>query len=358
MAKLFQRALFLCAGKYSLYNSLLETINLISEETKGFDIRGEINPLLIKVQTQMFRFPHKIRNRWESRLFLKANDEFLNDLHSYKPDVVFVYNSEYLLPGTCIEIKKTAKLVFYMGDSPFFTPLNPYYLTCLTYADLILCPDTFWISQLNVTGINRTAYFVPGIDTSSYFTINDQEKLNEIEETDILYTGSCYNNSWGFKKALLMSQFTQFNFKLYGNRSWKKWFSFFPELEEHFTEADFIPTERLNRMFNRSKLMPVDGNPAILNGFHIRLLEALGSGVLPLVEYRKDVDEMLFSDCSEMVPLIKDYRQAGDLAGYYIKNEAERSGLVNSLREYVGGKYNKEKNADRLSEMLSKNSGI
>lgn len=358
MSKFFHKSLLLCTEKYSLYSSLLNILTLLSEEARGFDIRKLLNPLSLKVQTQMFRFPHKIRSGWETMILSQANTEFLREIRLYKPDLVFVYNSEYLIPETCTEIRKTARLVFFMGDSPFYTPMNPYYLSCLTYADLILCPDTFWIGQLNVMGINRTAYFVTGIDTSSYYVINDQMTTHNFENADILYSGSCYNNSWGFKKAMLMSQFTGFNFRLYGDRSWKKWFSFFPELQTHFTETGFITTERLNMMFNGSKLMPVDGNPAILNGFHLRLFEALGSGVLPLVEYRKDVEEILFNDSSEMVPLIKDYSQAGDLAGYYIKNNAERAGLTNSLREYIERKYSTAMNAERLRELLERSSKI
>lgn len=356
MAKPFQKALLLCVEKYSLYNSLLEILNELSDGTKGFDIREKINPIYFKVQTQMFRFPFKIRSRWEKNLLLRANGEILKEIRSYKPELVFVYNSEYLLPETCAEIKRSAKLIFFMGDSPFFTSTNPYYLPCLTYADLILSPDTFWTSQLNTLGIHRTSFFIPGVDTSSYHLIDDNKSLNNIEWMDVLYTGASYVNSWGYKKALLMSRFTGLNFKLYGNNAWKRWFRFFPELESVYTETGYIPTEHLNKMFNKSKLMPVDGNPGILNGFHLRLFEALGAGVLPLVEYRKDVEELLFKDCDIMVPLIRDYNKAGDLAGYYLKNESERKELTTALREFILSHYNARKNSERLIMLLKENS--
>ena len=100
-------------------------------------------------------------------------------------------------------------------------------------------------------------------------------------ETEILYVGSSYLNSWGYKKALLMSRFTGFNFRIYGNSAWKRWFSFFPELEWVYNESGFIPQAKINRMFNMTKLIPVDGNPGILNGVHLRVSEALA-----LVLYR------------------------------------------------------------------------
>ncbi|MBE0679018.1 MAG: glycosyltransferase [Bacteroidales bacterium] len=352
MSGKFERILLLCAAKYSLYNSLISILELMSEDVKGYDVRNSLGAFSLKVQSQSFRFPYKIRNVLERDLLVKANSELLNEIRAYKPDVVFVYNSEYLIPETCAEIKNTAKLIFFMGDSPFFTPLNPYYLSCLNYADLILCPDTFWINQLNMLGIRQTAYFLPGIDTSSYYTLDDATDDELIESKDLIYSGSCYNNSWGYKKALLMSRFTGMNFSLYGNKSWKRWFDFFPELSSHFVESGYIPTERLNRMFNRAKIMPVDGNPAILHGFHLRLFEALGSGVLPLTEYRQDIENIVFEESVVKPPLIRDYTDARQLAEYYLSDEPERKKTIAALRSFVLEKYNPRENARRLDKLV------
>jgi hypothetical protein len=352
MTKPFQNSLLLCTKKYSLYNLFIEVLNELSSKVYGFDIREKIDPLWLKIHPQMIRFPFRIRNSWDKILLAKTNSRLLSEISKYKPELVFVYNSEFLLPETCVEIKRKAKLIFFMGDSPFYTPQNPYYLTCLTYADLILSPDTFWISQLNTMGIHKTSFFVPGIDTSSYYLIVDNEILDEIENLEILYSGSSYVNSWGYKKALLMSSFIDLNFKLYGNSAWKRWFRFFPKLESVFTETEYIPTTHLNKMFNKTKMIPVDGNPAILNGFHLRLFEVLGSGAFPLIEYRKDVEELLFSGCDVKVPLIKDYKKAADLAKYYLKNENDRKQIIDILRNYILINYNAKRNSERIISLL------
>ena len=358
MAKLFRKALLLCVSKYSLFNSFLDLLSELSEECKGYDVRENINVFKQKIKTQMYRFPFKIRNKWEKSFLSKININIVNEINKYNPDLVLVYNSEYLLPETCTEIRKKAKLIFFMGDSPFFTHTNNYYLPCLAYSDLILSPDTFWISQLNTLGIHQTSFFIPGFDETSYYPVNDESILKDIASLEILYTGASYVNSWGYKKALLMSQFTGFNFKLYGNSSWKRWFEFFPDLARVYAESGYIPTEQLNKMFNKTKIIPVDGNPAILNGFHLRLIEALGSGALPIVEYRKDVDEELFNGCAAKLPLIRDYVKAGDMARYYLKNESERKELALSLRTFILSKYNNVINSERLVTILKKNSLI
>lgn len=354
MAKLFQKSLLLCVSKYSLYNSFNGILSELSLDHKGYDIRAKAGNLNQKIQTQIFRFPYKIRNKWERNFLTRINLDIINEMSTYKPDLVFVYNSEYLLPETCAEIKKKSKLIFFMGDSPFYTPVNNYYLTCLTYADLILSPDSFWNYQLNTMGFKKTSFFVPGIDLGSYHILPESDLTeDDFKELDILYTGSGYVNSWGYKKALLMSQFTAFNFRLYGNKAWERWFQFFPELKSSYIPSDYIPTEKLNKMYNRSRLIPVDGNPGILNGFHLRLLEVLGAGSLPLVEFRNDTNNLLFKECKAKAPEIRDYSKAGEIAEYYLKHENERADLSKTLRTFLLENYSPQKNADRILNLLS-----
>lgn len=355
MRKSFQRVLLLCAEKYSLFHSFMELLDEMAQETKGFDIRHRLKATDLRINSQMFRFPFRVRDSWEKHLLGKANEILLGEIRDYRPDLVLVYNSEFLLPETCKEIKKNARLIFFMGDSPFYTPLNNYYLACLSHADLILSPDSFWNQQLNTMGLNRTLFFVPGIDPRSYFPLREPRELAGIEERDVLYVGTSYVNSWGYKKALLMSQFTKFNFRLYGNSMWRRWFRFFPELEEKFIESDFIPTAVLNKMFNQAKLIPVDGNPGILNGYHLRFFEALGAGGLPLVEYRKDVAGLVLKGCRATLPLIKNYRQAGELANYFLKNESERKELVRELKKFILSRYNAKSNSEMILAALKIN---
>jgi spore maturation protein CgeB len=353
MGKKFNRALLLCPEKYSLYNSLADILSGLAPEVKAYDINMLINTRDLKINSQAFRLPYAIRKKWEAYFLDKVNRILLGIINKSEPDLIVVYNSVFLLPETCSQVKKRSKLVFFMGDSPFYTPQNNYYLPCLAYSDLILSPDSFWNQQLNTLGLNQTMYFIPGPDEKTYFKLKDIEKKYEEEGTDILYVGSSYLNSWGYKKALLMSRFTGFDFRIYGNSAWKRWFSFFPELEPVYRETGFIAPERLNMMFNMTRLIPVDGNPGILNGVHLRLFEALGAGALPLIEYRNDIDNLLFRDFSGGLPVIKDYGKAHDLASYYLRNEQERKELVSAMQEYITKMYSVTANAVRLEEALS-----
>lgn len=317
----------------------------------NFDVKLALGRKRILFNTQVRRLSYRLRSLWDRYFLRLANDLILEEVYRIKPDLVLVYNSEYLLPEVCSQIKKASRLIFFLGDSPFYTPLNDYYLACLKYADLILVPDTFWMSQLNAIGLEKTLYFVPGFDGKSYFRI-DAGRFNDEPETEVLYVGSSYKNSWGYKKAMLMSRFTHRNLRIYGNEAWERWFGFFPELQPAFSRSPFIPADRLNRMFNRAGIIPVDGNPSILNGTHLRLLEALAAGALPLIEYRKDVVDEIFAGAGLELPLIHNYNEAGRIADYWLADEAMRNQTVTAMSTHIAIKYSASVNAERIKEKL------
>jgi hypothetical protein len=349
----FKKAFFLCPEKYSLFNTTKLILSKFCDEVVGINIMDHVRNFEIKINTQIFRLPYSIRNKWTTHYQNKINVLLLNQFRLLSPDLVFVYNNEMLLPTTLEEIKKSARVVFFLGDSPYFTPTNDYFLTLLTMADMVLVPDSFWMEQMRTIGIKNTFLFIPGIDENSYNLLNSKELTQPDRDIDILYCGMSYYDSWGYKKALLMSKFTDFNLEIYGNRAWLRWFQFFPELSAVFHESDFIPTALLNEMFNKTKLMPVDGNPAVLNGFHLRTFEALGAGVLPLIEYRKDVEEEIFTNLDIRLPIIRTYNDAKALAESYLSDEQLRSETVNLMRHLVHTKYSPERNAERFLELLS-----
>ena len=349
----YKKAFFLCPEKYSLQRIIKLILQEFCDEVIGINVMNYVKSYEIRMNTQMFRLPYSLRSKWTSRYQNKINSIFLNEFRSQSPDLVFIYNNEMLLPATVAEMKKTARVVFFLGDSPYYTPTNDFFLTLLNMADMVLVPDSFWMEQMKTIGIENTFMFIPGIDESSYHLQPSEELTRTVSETDILYCGMSYNNSWGYKKALLMSKFTDFKLEIYGNRAWHRWFPFFPELPPFFHESGFIPTAQLNAMFNKTKLMPVDGNPAVLNGIHLRTFEALGAGVLPLIENRKDVEEEIFAGIDIQLPVIRSYNEANSLAKQYLSDEQLRSGTVNVMKHFITTKYSKERNAERILDFLN-----
>lgn len=351
----FSTSLLICPKRLSLVNSFRKMLEHISDEVISIDSSSYVKLANSQIQRQIFRFPRSIRERWEYFYQFGINKEILREYKNKEPGIVFVYNSESLLPETCEFISKKSKLVFFLGDCPFFTPVNSYFVNLLQFADIILAPDSHWLQQLNMAGYANTHFFVPHIESSDYRKLSEDELAHsKFNVCDVIYVGTSYLNTWGYKKALLMSEFTRFDFQLYGGKHWDKWFKYFPDLERMYIRTGYIPTQELNIMFNKAKIIPVDGNPGIINGIHIRALEALNAGTLPLIEYRKDVDTLIFKDFKGKLPVIYSYNEAQNIAKYYLENDNERLDTVKEMKSIIDSMFSCLSNANLVLELLNR----
>lgn len=326
------KVLLLAPSFYTLANTLIKGFNQLGFQVYYYDYRSQTKNWKNKVNTQMFRLPYTFRNKWENYFMTEINRRYTEVFEKEKPDIVFIYNNEMLLPKTLQYFKNTAKIIFIMGDNPYYTPTNDYYMHLLFDADLIISPDSFWADQLKLLGIKNIIVDFPGYDEEPYKNITITEHDRQKYNFDILFVGTGYTNAWGYKRALFLNHFTQFNFKLYGGRHFIKWFQFFPELEKKFElKKGHIPIEELVKMHQCAKLYPVDANPAILHGLHLRVFDCIAMGVLPLVEYRKDHD--LFFE-KVYLPLIKNYNDIETLTKKLLSHDDMREKILKDLREY------------------------
>lgn len=259
-----------------------------------------------------------------------------------------------LLPATLKWIKGLGiKVGFYLGDNPLYSSTSRYNLAILDYADAIFAPDTFWIGQLQKIGFKNVNHFLVAIPNQQYHHIDAlKEEESSKKTTDIIYAGISYHDSWGYKKARFLNQFTGFNLQLHGNKTWKRWFAFFPELESHFMlKNDYIPVETLNLLYNSAKIMPVDGNPGLMNGIHLRTLEALGSGVLPLMERQKDLEIIFEGTASDAT--VSSYLEIPERTSHFLTYESERVNTVLKMKSIYEEKYNPTINGHFLLARLN-----
>jgi len=347
------RTLLLLPDKYSFSKSIEAALNIAGAQCRYLDYRSVISNPEKRFNTQIFRFPDSLRRKWESYYLRKINRWYIEQFEKEQPELVFVYNNEMLLPETMKWLnQKKIKTAFYLGDNPLYTTTSRYNLAILQYADAVFVPDSYWLMQLRRIGLPNVQMLLPSIPDHSYFPVPGIPS-SEFEElkTDVLYVGMNYNDSWGYKKAKFLSFFTGFDLRIYGNKAWKRWFIFFPELENHFIERNnLIPLGRLNKMYNLAKIVPVDGNPGIMNGIHIRVIEALAAGTLPLMEWNRDMDE-IFKGITDL-PAVKDYRQIPETTKYFLNNESVRLKMVEHMIAAYRSKNNPVNNGDVIYKSL------
>lgn len=347
------KVLYFVPKRYSLYWSFMDIFRSMDAEVYPIELMDIARKWEIFTHSQAFRAPNRWRLKWEKYYFPRVNAYYLATFQRVRPDVVFVYNHELLLPETVEHFKaKGAKVAFFLGDSPFFTEMTRYFLTLLFSADAIFLPDSFWAHQLSKIGLKNLHLFRTAISSREYFEKELSPEEYEALRSEVLYVGMCYINSWGYKKARFLNQFIDFDLKIHGNRHWRKWFSFFPGLADHFSESSgYIPVETMNSLFNATRIMPVDGNPGILHGPHLRIWEALGAGVLPLMEWQNDFDEIFGAGAD--IPAVRSYDEAREMAAYYLANEEARREKVAWMKKVITEKYSLERQVALLKQALA-----
>lgn len=329
--------LFLPSSSYSIGESVKNAFLELGHEIYNFDHQSVTKNWQMKLNTQMFRMPYRIRNKWDGFYLREINKKMIEVFYQEKPDLIMVYNDSLLLPVTVEKIKKTAKVVFYLGDNPYYTFNKPFFLKVLMEADYTFVPDSMWVDQLRMLGICNVYFEMLGWDHRHYFPMDPTQEERDKYSSDLLFIGNTYVQNWGYKRTLFMSKFSDLDLKIYGTRNWHRWFEYFPELRDRFVLLDKpLGLEQVNLISNCSKLYPVDANPGLLQGLHARIFDCIGSGILPLVEYRKDLDRV-FPD--KDIPIIYSYQEANQLARYYLDHDSERKELVKSLRDFIKNKF-------------------
>lgn len=297
------------------------------------------------------RLPGIIEHRIRSFYFKQIQKKYAEIITRKKPDLIFVYNDQMLSADTIEKTTKSTKLGVYLADSPLFLQKRPHIIGLMRRADVVFAPDTYWLEQCKMLGASKTEYLIPGYNEQHHFKIDPNAEQFKRYASDVFFMGSPYKDTWGYKRALFLSKFCNYNFYFLGPKSWKYWFTYFPELEEHFVlKQGYLPDNELNVMMNCSKIIPVDANPGIINGFHVRVLDCIAAGVMPLVEYRKDLKDILKGSG---LPLIKNYDEIPELAAYFINNDFERTTLVERLQHTVLQKYNIHTAADIIFSALT-----
>lgn len=346
------KVLLLVPKRYGFHHSFKETFSYLGGEIFTIDFSHEVKPWKEKVNTQIFRFPHKYRVKWESYYLKGINEFYIKEYNRIKPDVVFIYNHELMLPETLAYIKKKSKVGFFLGDIPYYTPGNRHFMTLLNMADAVYTYDSFWIDAMKKVGIKNIHYLYPNIPKDKHYEKKLASEVYEELKSEVIYIGMCYKTSWGYKKAKFMSCFTDFDLHIHGDESWKRWFEHFPELEKHFIQRQGGPltADRMNDLYNASKIAPVDASPGLLHALHWRWVEALGSGVMPVLEWQQNIVE-IFGDDKDL-PVVKVFDEAREVTAYYLNNEKKRVEMVDYMRSTVEEKYSIENNARFIAETM------
>lgn len=345
--------LLISSKSYSIHKLFSNTLTTLGHEVKWVDpISYDYSRSKRIILYQIRKVNHKIADHYlvDKRLQYR-NEMMLNEIVEFKPDIVLSYNESSLFPETVDKIKGISKFVIFLADNPFYSFYKKFFLQILLKADLVITPDTGCMEQLKATGISNIIYSNLGVDEKLFNKLEVNKEQYKKYKSDVFFIGSIHNiESWAYRRPLMLSNFTNYDLKIFGNRTWKKILPEFPNLIDHFTLLKQPMTfEELNLRMNCSKIYPIDAPPGILKGLHVRIFDAIAGNILPIAEYREDMDK-IFKEVK--LPSYKNFDELKNLAEYYIKNDQQRENLLKELRQYVLENYTAEACLTNLLEKI------
>jgi len=343
--------MLICPQFYIIDNIFIEGFKANGCEVFLHNYRNYNSVFFERFNSNKSKLPFKIRSKWEHFYLTIINKKHLEVFNQIRPDLVLVYNNEMLLPETVKLFKGSAKIFFFLGDNPYYSQsTNRYNLALLSQADQVLTPDTYWKMQLEQIGFTNIHFFASSLSDGSVAAgkISNEEK--EKFGSDIIYIGRNYPHSWGYKRTLFLSKLSDLNLKIYGDKGWEQWIRMFPELNEKLVKSNGrLSHEKVKKIMTCSKIYPVDANPGILNGLHLRIFECIENEILPVVEFRKDID-LVFKGVE--IPVIYNYNECRSIVLKYLENDTERIRIIKALKEYAGRYYSPGKSVANVLNLF------
>lgn len=330
------KCLLLAPLQYPFLQSIIAGLEANGVTLKAVDYQSFFSPRANARYNNYTTLPMRLRRLWEEPYVRKANAEYLRLFREFQPELVFIYNNQLVRPALLEEMKCSAKVAFMLGDNPLYTPSNIYNLHLLFYADYIISPDSLWCEQLTQMGVPNMVFDCFGFNSQVYYPMEVPEVERQRYCSDFIYVGSASKTNWGYKRMLFLDLFKNFDFKAYISGSMERWYDLFPGTASKIVPHDRFDAAFNNLVYNCSKIAPVELVPSLFRGIHVRVFDILGAGILPLCEYSADL-ERVFEGME--LPVIKNYREAEDVARFWLDDEQRRSACVAAMRARVQERY-------------------
>ncbi len=330
------KCLLLAPSRYPFIRSISTGMEALGIDVRTVDYQDFFSPRKNAIYNNYTCLPRKLRRYWEEPYVRQANEEYLRIFKKLGPELVFIYNDQLVQPETITAFKKSARVAFYLGDHPLYTPTNIHNLTILFASDYTITPDSFWREQLMRMGLDNVVVDHFGMNDAMYHPMEVTQEQRTSCGADMVYIGSASKTNWGYKRARFLNLFSGLDLRAYISGSMERWYGEFPALAAKVHVHDRFDAGFNNLVYNSGKLAPVEQVPSLFHGIHVRVFDALGAGILPFCEYSKDIEDV-FGGID--LPLIRDYREAEALARHWTDADQARASIVEQMRVRATERY-------------------
>ncbi len=276
---------------------------------------------------------HWLFNR---RLFKKIRNEKFNQ--------VFILESNWVvLPETIIDIKNKTNALIVLWESNIHI-WNRHQSDCLPLYDAVFCLDGYLMPIWETANVKKAFHLSVCVDEklNSVPEICDEER--EFYKCNIGFVGRLYKN-----RVQLFENLVDFNFKIFGPQLANVLIS--ENLKKKIV-SDSISIEGKRKFYNITKInVDIQGNYLHINSPNIRLFEIVLCGGFPLVEYRKDLDEM-FKIGKELI-CFYNTKDLIDKVNHYLSKPAERREITARCRDRILREHTVKIRMKQMIDMLA-----
>jgi len=285
------------------------------------------------------------------------NQDFLNQILAYKPDIFINYSGTGLFPSTVKKIKEETKrlMICYVADNPCDPDprRDQYFPMTLQYYDIFLNPEPVWDKLINnLCEKPKIIRFYGGYDPEKFYPIDERtitfEERKELE-CDISFTGGSYNKSAeGAYRSGILDHLTEYNVKIWGDEGWKYRFGFMPKIKAAY-QGERLPYDKLRKLYTLSKINLNMPSPQIFTSFQPRVFEIAATKGFQIIDHSECLAD-IFKEVN--VPTFKSISELKEKIRYFLKHPNERKQIVEEMYQVVKSNYTWENQTKILLEKI------
>ena len=295
-----------------------------------------------------FPFAKIVLNRGVKLFLYGKNEEYLDEIRDFKPDIVLIIKGETVFPETLKKIKERWNIpcISYMWDCPFFSygakTADVYrknnFVKGMHLYDHVFVYDPYYVEELRKRGLTELSYLPLATDTQQYRRAEASEDEKKELGYDIAFVGSPFPN-----RIEVLDNLRDFKLGVFGD-GWRETFKN-KTLPSYYKGT--AVGEKVLKIYCSSKIVLNIHDPEAKLSVNTRTFDIPACGAFELSDYRPEI-EKLFNIGEDMV-CYKDIPELLRLAGHYLDNPSERKRIIGNAQRKVLDKHTWR---HRVSEMI------
>lgn len=334
----------------NFYDYLGRAFRELGHDVLFFNEAGN-RPLVIlrKILLRLAKSQYKVDDRFRY-LISRA---WLDSIKNFHPDLIMLEYAPNILPEFISKARNLKKPIFYWVTSPPGAQQSKDLLLGLTFADKIFSIDREWIPLVARFSKGGEVNHLPLAGAEEVFhPLWGAEEKNRRTIYDVCFVGSFSpQNASAVLRAYYLSQIPEhYKIAVYGS-GLSYWSRYFPRLSKAMVSDKHLGSQKLNEVYNISKIVLNIHSPDHLKSISARTFEIALAGGFQIVDWREDLDLLFpagtfstFKTSREMIKLIE----------YWIDKPEERRQMAEKAREVTLKNHTWRKRAQMILAQLDK----